>query len=74
VEYCSTWYFPVMCSDRSTILLYLLEVVVGRSRADDGWTLVQAKTRHAMMVNNGNPDSMIGSEKKFNSMKANVLR
>ena len=50
-----------------------MEVVVGSPRADDGWTLVQAKakTRHAMMVRNENSASMTGSKKKSNSMNGN---
>jgi hypothetical protein len=47
----------------------VLEVVVGTPRADDGWTLVQAKTRNAMMVKSENPDGFIGSRKKSNPMK-----
>jgi hypothetical protein len=58
-------------SELDVVTVNLLEVVVGRPRADDGWTLVQAKTRHARMVTDGNPDSMTGSKKKSNPMNAN---
>jgi hypothetical protein len=42
----------------------VLEVVEEKPATDDGWTLVQRKTRHAMMTTNLSPDSMIRSTKK----------